>query len=102
RAGWTLERIGGFLDRDHSSVHHAVTLIERRMGTDWTTRGAVEDIEREWKAVSGSQYSALRHIRRAGEEVHASVREGRVHLQELEREADALLNKIAQAEKAVA
>lgn len=99
RAGWQLTRIGDLIGRDHSTVHHAVELVENRARCEWQTRESVEEIAREW---GRGEDGALAHLRKAVEQVRATAHEGRVSLQELEREADALLNKIAQAEKAVA
>lgn len=95
RAGWTTSAIGALLNRDHSTVSTGSTMYARRVRTDPDARRMVERIEQAWR--KDELHRDLWPVEQRVRQIHDLVTDGRRALQELEKEADALLAKMRQA-----
>lgn len=97
RAGWSMVKIGAVCDRNHSTISSAMTLVHRRLRSEWELRSLVADAMREFRIIDNE--TALARLRAAASEIRAAAESAREYLEELETEADALIQKIAQAER---
>lgn len=93
RSGWTLARIGKYVQRNHATVSQAITATQLRMASDGDFQRCVDDLLAAW-SVSGDAGALV--------QAEAALAEVRSQLKELERTVDALLDKIARANRSAA
>lgn len=95
QAQWNLVDIGAVMHRDHSSVHHGIGAVERRIRASRSEALLVESICQPVKAEYTQEYEAIAELAAAAGRIHDSIRGALELMRSMEAEARAIRQSIA-------
>jgi len=87
---WSLGEIGVALNRDHTSVHHGIGRVERRVRVSQADARDVSGVSRPISASFDAERTALGEIEVAAIKIHEAMRDAIAVLRGLEAEAHTL------------